>query len=157
MLISSYSHNTVFDKKIEFEPDMVVVAYGTNDWNHYQTLEEGRMHFSQFLDRLVERYGDKKLFGISPIWRDNYEKDPAMGSFESCCDYVKEEIKKHNMILIEGESLVPPLPEFFIEDVLHPNTSGFGICIESDYADETILDYEESKMTDLRSVTFFSM
>lgn len=123
----SYSHNTVFDKDIEFEPDMVVVAYGTNDWNYYQTLEEGRMHFSQFLDQLVERYGDKKLFGISPIWRDDYEKDPAMGSFKSCCDYVKEEIKKHNMILIEGESLMPPLPEFFIEDVLHPNTSGFGI------------------------------
>lgn len=49
----SYSHNTVFDKDIEFEPDMVVVAYGTNDWNYYQTLEEGRMHFSQFLDQLV--------------------------------------------------------------------------------------------------------
>lgn len=123
----SYSHNTVFDKEIAFEPDMVVVAYGTNDWNYYQTLEEGRMHYSQFLDQIVERYGDKKLFGISPIWRDDYEKDPAMGSFKSCCDYVKEEIKKHNMILIEGESLVPPLPEFFIEDVLHPNTSGFGI------------------------------
>ena len=26
--------NTVsIDKEIEFEPDMVVVAYGTNDWN----------------------------------------------------------------------------------------------------------------------------
>ena len=123
----SYSHNTVFDTSIAFEPDIVIIAYGTNDWNYYQTIEEGRMHLSKFLDQLVDRYGDKKLFGISPIWRNDYEKDPAMGSFESCCNYVKEEIKNHNMILIEGESLVPPLPEFFIEDILHPNTTGFGI------------------------------
>ena len=27
----------------DFEPDYITVAYGTNDWKHYQTLEEGRI------------------------------------------------------------------------------------------------------------------
>lgn len=123
----AYYHNTVFDNAMEFEPDIVVVAYGTNDWNHYQTIEEGKTHCSQFLDQLVKRYGDKKLFGISPIWRGDKGNNPAMGSFESCTAYVKEEIEKHNMILIDGETLTPHLGEFYIEDYLHPNTSGFGI------------------------------
>lgn len=123
----AYAHETLFDTEMDFDADIVVVAFGTNDWNYYKTLEEGREQYKRFLDLVVEKYGDKKVFGISPIWRDDYETDPAMGSFESCCDYVKEEIKAHNMILIEGETLVPPRPEFFIEDVLHPNTAGFGL------------------------------
>lgn len=135
----AYYHNTVFDKAIDFEPDIVVVAYGTNDWRHYASLEEGRKHCSQFLDQLVERYGDKKLFGISPLWRKDSKNDTAMGSFESCRAYIKAEIKNHNMILIDGDALTPHLSEFYCDEVLHPNTSGFAI-----YALNLIREMEKS-------------
>lgn len=124
----SYYHSTVFDEEIEFDPDVVIVAYGTNDWKHYQTIEEGKAHCSQFLDQLVKRFGNKKLFGILPIWRGDKKNMPAMGSFELCTSYVKEEIEKHDMILIDGEILVPHFKEFFLKDSLHPNTGGFEIC-----------------------------
>ena len=120
-------HNTTFDNAIGFEPDMVIIAYGTNDWQYFQSLEEGRTHCSQFLDQIVKRYGDKKLFGISPLWRADSGSDTAMGSFEACTAYVKEEIEKHGMILIEGEALTPHVREFYCDEILHPNTSGFAI------------------------------
>lgn len=122
-----FFHNTVFDEAIEFDPDIVVVAFGTNDWMYYKTVEEGKMQCSQFLEQIQNKYGDKKVFGISPIWRGDKEKTQAMGEFEECATYVKEEIRNHHMTLVEGEKLVPHLREFFLGDIIHPNTSGFGI------------------------------
>lgn len=120
-------HNTTFDEAIEFDPDIVIVAYGTNDWTIYPTLDLGREHCTQFLDKLVKRYGNKKLFGISPIWRADKDTDMAMGSFKACTDYIKEEIQAHGMILIDGETLTPHVKDFYSDEFLHPNTSGFGI------------------------------
>lgn len=119
-------HKTTFDDAIAFEPDIVIVAYGTNDWTNYQTLEEGREHCMKYLDQLVQRYGNKKLFGISPIWRAD-RQERAMGSFEACASYVKEEIKNHGMILIDGETLTPHVEAFYSDEFLHPDTKGFGI------------------------------
>lgn len=123
----AFYHKTTFDEAIDFEPDIVIVAYGTNDWNHYQTLEEGRDHCRSYLDQLIARYGDKKYFGISPIWRADKANDRPMGSFKACTDYVKEEIISHGMTLIDGESLTPHVPAFFSDEFLHPDTKGFGI------------------------------
>ena len=117
---------TTFDEEIEFEPDVVIVAYGTNDWKHYKTLEEGRGHCHRYLDQLVARYGEKKLFGISPIWRADTAVDSLMGSFESCAAYVKQEIVNHGMILIDGETLTPHFPDFYSDGFLHPDAKGFG-------------------------------
>lgn len=120
-------HMTTFDEAIDFDPDVVIVAYGTNDWGFYKTMEDGREHCQKFLDQLVAKYGDKKLFGISPIWRADTTDDRPMGSFEVCKSYVKEEILNHGMTLIDGEILTPHLPEFYSDEYLHPDTKGFGI------------------------------
>lgn len=119
---------TTFDEAIDFEPDIVIVAYGTNDWDHgHKTLEAGREHCRKFLDQLTARYGDKKMFGISPIWRADNDKVPSMGSFEECNAYVKEEIANHGMTVIDGQKLTPHLPDFYSDKYLHPDTKGFGI------------------------------
>lgn len=119
-------HDTTFDEAIDFEPDIVIVAYGTNDWGCCKSLEEGRAHCKNYLDRLIVKYGDKKLFGISPIWRADNAKITAMGSFASWTAYVKEQIVNHGMILIDGETLTPHLPQFYSDAYLHPDTKGFG-------------------------------
>lgn len=116
-----------FDSEIQFEPDIVIVAYGTNDWNAYPSLAEGREHCARFLDKVTARYCHKKLFGISPLWRADQVTDTSMGSFQSCTDYVKEEILSHKMILIEGDKLTPHLGDFYVDECLHPNTAGYGI------------------------------
>lgn len=124
----AYYHDTTFDEAIDFEPDIVIVAYGTNDWGHgHKTLEAGREHCRKYLDQLVAKFGDKKMFGISPIWRADDDRITSMGSFESCVSYVKEEIINHGMILIDGQTLTPHVPDFYSDAYLHPDTKGFGI------------------------------
>lgn len=124
----AYYHATTFDDAIDFDPDIVIVAYGTNDWGHYKTIADGRWHCQRFLDQVVTKYNKKKIFGISPIWRaDHVKRKTSMGSFEACKSYVKDEIINHNMILIDGETLTPHLPAFYSDEYLHPDTKGFGI------------------------------
>ena len=120
-------HESLFDANLDFDPDVVVVAYGTNDWGFYATKEEGENHCTEFLNKLVEKYGNKILIGISPIWRKDREQSMLMGTLDVCASYVKENIISHNMILIDGETLTPHNEDFYFDKFLHPNTSGFEI------------------------------
>lgn len=120
-------HATTFDDEIPFDPDAVVVAYGTNDWHWFRTLEEGREQCRRYLDLLTGKYAGKKIYGISPIWRGDNGDLADMGTFRQCTDYVKEEILNHGMILIDGETLTPHLADFYSDGYLHPDAKGFGI------------------------------
>lgn len=124
-------HESTFDEDLPFEPDTVCIAYGTNDWGFYENKEQLREHAKAYLDKVTNKYENAKIFGISPIWRGDNDKIMPMGTFEECCNIVKEEIKNHNMILVEGEYLVPHSPEFFDDGFLHPNDIGFGIYAQN--------------------------
>ncbi len=124
-------HESTFDENMKFEPDIICIAYGTNDWGFYNSKEELRKHIDAYLNLVSKKYSDKKIFGISPIWRADNEQNKPMGSFKECCDIVKEEIEKHNMILINGEYMVPHTPEFFDDGFLHPNDIGFGVYAQN--------------------------
>lgn len=126
-------HETTFDPAIDFDPDMVLVAYGTNDWSNFATLEELRQHTCLFLDGVAERFAGKKLFGLSPLWRGDADQTRPMGSFEECCRVVKEEIKAHGLILIEGETLTPHVAGFYSDGYLHPNAAGFSLYTQNLY------------------------
>lgn len=115
-----------FDR-LSFDPDMVVVAYGTNDFGHYPTLDAMRGQVSGFLDQLADAYAGKgkKIFVLSPIWRGKRE-GKKMGSFADCRALVAEEAERRGMIHIDGLTLVPPRPDLFADGYLHPNEAGFG-------------------------------
>ena len=71
---------------------------------------------------LKEVYGDTPVLCVSPIWRgdcpDAYEK------FVAFCDNVKKiAVQYENVTVVDGFSLVPHLPEYYL-DKLHPNLIG---------------------------------
>jgi len=124
-------HETVFDS-IRFDPDIVVIALGTNNFGNKinPTFEDMRVNVSAFLDHIAAEYGDKKVFCISPIWRAAQKK--SMGHFRDCRRVVIEEATRRGFIHINGLDMVPPDPAFFADDVpLHPNALGFGIYAEN--------------------------
>ncbi len=125
-----FFHETVFDD-IDFEPDAVIIAYGTNDWGRFTSLEELNSQADKFLAKIVERYNGRPIIGISPIWRGDEDQIRATGSFEDVCNTVKKQILEHDMILVDGRSLTPHSPEFFADQFLHPNALGFGIYAEN--------------------------
>lgn len=116
-------HECTFDTSV-FDPDIVVVAYGSNDFGYYKTLDELRCHVRAYLDLVKKAYEDKKVFCISPIWRSDEMKDRSMGSFGDCRGVINEEILSHGFRLVDGYNIVPHFESFFA-DCLHPNDLGF--------------------------------
>lgn len=125
----SYYCEEPFDH-IDFAPDVILIAYGTNDFSHYKTIDEFRGHVASHLRLLCEEYKNKKIFVISPIWREHRE-GKKMGSFQQCRAVVAEEAQKLGLCHIDGLTLVPPMPVFFQDEYLHPNDNGFSLYAEN--------------------------
>ncbi len=127
-----YFHETVLDDTIDFDPDVVIVAYGTNDWGRCANIETLKSNADAFLNTLTKKYAGKPIIGLSPIWRGATEGVVrGTGTFSEVCDTVKEQISSHGLILIDGKTLTPHLHEFFADQNLHPNALGFGIYAEN--------------------------
>ena len=120
-------HETTFDPEIKYDPDTVIIAYGTNDFGWNKTLDSLRLHTKAFFDAVKERYGDKRIICLSPIWRGDDATPKAMGYFSECRDVVIDEILSHGFIHIDGYTLTPHDPWFYSDGYLHPNAAGFGI------------------------------
>ena len=127
----SFFNADAFDN-LNFDPDFTVVAYGTNDWGKRGSTEDLFNHAKAHLSLIKNAFGggDKKIFAISPIWRDE-PKPRAMGSFSDCRGAVIKAINEVGVIHIDGLSLVPPCPELFADKNLHPNALGFSFYSEN--------------------------
>lgn len=125
----AYFHEDCFDH-IDFDPDVVFMSYGTNDFSRFKNYDELRAHADAHMALVSEKYSGKKLFCISPIWRDKRE-GKKMGSFEGCRNIIIECAKKYGFEHIDGLTLVPPRPELFEDGFLHPNEIGFSFYSEN--------------------------
>lgn len=119
--------------EIPFDPDIVIVAYGTNDYDYYRTYEEYKSNVSTYLEMIANAYQEKAVFVISPIWRFDQDNPRQMGTFDKCCQTVKEEAERLGFFAVDGYELVPHMDSFYA-DVVHPNDLGFGV-----YADKLII------------------
>lgn len=124
----AFFHESTFDA-LPFDPDTVFVALGTNDFGHFQSMEEMSAHANAHLALIAEAYKGKKIYYISPIWRASQER--PMGSFAKCRSTLIAIAEKYGFEHIDGFSLVPSHPAFFTEDLLHPNDIGFSMFSEN--------------------------
>ncbi len=112
------------DGDLPFNPDVITVAYGTNDWGRHGANEESyRLEANRFFDRLCEIYKDARIFGILPVWRADTDRRPERIPFARVYEMLKECYASHGVELINGESAVPNMRSFYT-DGLHPNTVG---------------------------------
>ena len=125
----SYFNEETFDS-IPFDPDTVLIAYGTNDFSHCKTKEELMANAEAYLELVAKEYAGKRVFVITPIWQGR-AKEREMGSFEDCCAIIASIAKRLGLICIDGLTLVPRAPEMFCEDMLHPNELGFSLYAEN--------------------------
>lgn len=116
------------------EPDLITVAYGTNDWPK-TTRDAFCEKCSAFFTRISQQYPHTKIFAIAPIWRIDCEKIDAYGeplsklsqAMEECCQGLS------NVVLIDAFRFVPHSKDFFRDMRVHPNDAGFahyaeGLC-----------------------------
>lgn len=108
------------------QPDLLTIAYGTNDWSGNFSREELRRHTDLFCRRLVESYPDVPVFAILPLWRSDFGCIRNAGTFEDAGKIYRSIYEKYSIIrIIDGFSLIPHDTSLFSDGYLHPNDSGF--------------------------------
>lgn len=119
---------TTFDPDLPFLPDAVIIAYGTNDFYSYSSLEELREHCGAYLNCVRSAYAEQGIpvFVLLPIWRADRFGDSAVGDFAAVRQLYAAEARKQGLHMIDTADFVPPMSDFFADQVLHPNAAGFG-------------------------------
>ncbi len=112
-------------EKTDFDPDIITVAYGTNDW--YVSDE---MHFvadsRAFYRALSENYPEAKIFAITPIYRKDKGASKPLGRFEAIAEKIATAVADlPNVTVIDGLSLVPHDYTLYADLRLHPSDAGF--------------------------------
>ena len=108
------------------KPDIITVAYGTNDWSHKNTKETFFAQMNGFYANLHNLYPDVPVFAILPIWRRDHDRVTDIGTFDELRGYLTEAVKPYaNFHLLDGYQYVPHLEEAFSDKYLHPNDFGF--------------------------------
>ncbi len=110
--------------KSDFEPDYIIVAYGTNDCG---TDSETFLKNSRaFYENLSKNHPNAKIFALSPIWRLGTENKCKVGSFFDIEPQIKEIAHSlPNVIFVRGFDFVPHDTKYFYDLHLHPSDEGF--------------------------------
>ncbi len=119
----------IIDPELPFDPDVVTIAFGTNDWSGARENPALRLsRASAYFDNVKNAFPKAKIVYISPIWRRLTDAEyatflPARLEFEALA-------KEKGLALVDGFTLVPHLCEFY-SDGLHPNPLGFSLYAEN--------------------------
>ena len=130
----------LLDSYEPIEPDIVVSAYGTNNWN-----TQPRPAFTdvcrEWHKRLSEKFPDAKIFVITPIWRADGDREAKFGSpLEAACEVINDICEPYrNIKVIDGQSLMPRDTGFYSDKYLHPNDLGF--CRYADRLYHEMINY----------------
>ena len=113
----------VYDKKSllkmpGYTPDKIIVALGTNQFG-CETMQD----VEEYWETLIGLYGTEiPILCVTPLWRgDVPDGFPTLARF--CEDVKKIAGQYSNVKIVDGFTLVPHLPEYFLDN-LHPNCLG---------------------------------
>ena len=114
---------------IGYEPDLITIALGTNDWG-VPSAEEMTDRVSAYLDKLLSLYKCDNIYVITPIWRSDDNKIMGGLTFaEHCAAIVKAAERYPKIKVIDGYALVPHDITLFGDPAgnrqVHPNEEGF--------------------------------
>ena len=108
---------------VHLAPDIVTVAYGTNDWSH-SDLSTFLQNAEAFLAKTRTTYPDARVFVITPIWRCDSDRITACGKFEDVAKELKLICRNiSNTRVIDGLTLTAHMPEMLVDHV-HPGDLG---------------------------------
>lgn len=109
----------------DFDPDYIVVAYGTNDFSGL-TPEVFTANCNGFYEAIGKHYPNARIFAITPIWRADIENPRAFGSFFDIEKGIRAATANMpNVTVIDGMTLVPHDTKYYADGRLHPNDAGF--------------------------------
>ncbi len=115
------------DPSLSYRPDLVTVAYGTNDWKRHSNIQEFEKMCSEYLQCLVG-YTDVPIYVLTPLWRVNSDEQRPNGTLADIRNSIRQICSDlPNITVIDGMDLVPQMKGFYT-DGLHPTEEGF-LCM----------------------------
>lgn len=106
-------------------PQLITVAYGTNDWFMNFSLKEIGEKVTGFYKRLRGLYPSVPVCVITPIWRKDMTKIMESGTLSDVIELIKNIAGQYkNTYVIDGMSISPHCPKLYEDGFLHPGISG---------------------------------
>lgn len=114
------------------QPDYIVVAYGTNDWNTVD-LDTFRKNAEGFRDGIKNNYPGIPVLVSTPLWRSDWQSTTKKcGAFFNMENTIKEVFEnQENITVVSGFDLVPHDENLFGDLSLHPNDKGFAYYVDT--------------------------
>ena len=114
------------DKDLYANPNMIIVAYGTNDWNICNDKVSFRNNVDDYFNTLTAIYDPKIINVITPIWRYDICESKAVSFGELSGTIEKNALKYGITNVINGMNLLPHNLKFYAGDTnIHPSDFGF--------------------------------
>ena len=130
-----FNEATIDESIVSYQPNIITVAYGTNDYSRYETAQDYAEHTGRYIQKLGQLFPDTPIVGILPLYR-NDENHKARKLYRTySLDDARKILRDHYLALPNGhvveETGIPHLPQFFAADYLHPNALGFTIMTQA--------------------------
>lgn len=119
------------DEDFPYEPDIITVAYGVNDWVKDFSAQYIKKSVDAYLEKLKRIFPKSKIFVITPIWTDREDQKKQSGKLQDVRKIIEDSAKKMKCNVVDGLSLVPHNSYYFVDGV-HPNEAGhliYGISL----------------------------
>lgn len=121
---------TVLDPALkDWKPDVITVAYGTNDYGFRSTPERFRAETEGFMAELTTIFPDTRILGILPIYRNDANLTARRFirdySLEDAHEIIREVYAKYPNVTVLEDLYYPHTADCFAPDWLHPNDLGF--------------------------------
>ena len=112
--IGGYGFYSDILTKLDYTPDKIMVAFGTND----KLRPDFKENVEKFIKKLTDMYKNVPVYLITPVWR------PDMTGIEEAREHITKVAGKYeNTAVIDGAILMPPAKPY-LADVVHPNALG---------------------------------
>ena len=114
------------------QPQVIVVAYGTNDWSHKRTTEAIEGDAVAYFDRLSWYFPKVPIYVLSPLWRADEHDPMSCGQPLTWMHQLLGRVCSlhHNMHVVDGYHGIPKDPSLFADGVLHPGPKCMGLVAD---------------------------
>jgi MazG family protein len=113
-------------------PELIVVAYGTNDWAHKRSAEAIEQDAVAYLDRLSRMFPKVPTYVLSPLWRtDEHEPKPCGFPLTWMNQVLGRACSRHpNMHVVDGYHGIPKDPDLYADASVHPGPECMGLVAD---------------------------
>lgn len=113
-------------------PEVIVVAYGTNDWARKRSAESIEGSAVAYLDRLSWYFPKVPIYVLSPLWRVDEHEPKQCGQPLTWMQQMLGRVcsRHHNMRVVDGYHGIPKNPALFSDGELHPGPECMGLVAD---------------------------